>query len=127
MSHLSKIKTKITDQEILKTTLNDLKLDWQEKTNTIDKEPNSIHLMINNMKDFTSEAHLSWDGHSYELIADSNTWQQKRLLDAILEKIHQKYAHNIIMHESIKQGFNNIDTNVLQDGSLRIVLERWKN
>ena len=103
-------------------------MEWtEEEINRIDTVHNTISLNIEKEGNKKHEAHFIWDGNSYELTADSETWQQKRLLDAIIEKIHQKYAHNMIMIESMKHGFNHTDTNILQDGSLRIVLERWKS
>lgn len=122
MSHLSKIKTKITDLATLKRTLNDLNFIWHELLDNEECSLNTLDLHVN--KD--QKAKLTWDGNSYELIADSSTWAQKQLLNALTEKIYQRYAYNTILHESEKQGFNNTNTNILQDGSLRIILERWK-
>ena len=127
MSHLSKIKTKITDTKILKKTLTDLNIGWNEFIHDNRIEKSTLELRISNHQKSEYDATMAWDVQSYELCADSNTWQEKRLIDAIVEKIHQKYAYNVILNESGKQGFDNTKTNVLQNGSLRIVLERWKS
>nr|BBI37147.1 Conserved hypothetical plastid protein [Palmaria palmata] len=124
MSHLSKIKTKVLNAPTLTKTLDKLGINWEY----LDKNQTNLHPAIklwsgNGELEYSAE--MRWSQQSYDLSADSNTWQGKRLLDAIAEKIQQQYAYNIILEEGAKQGFSNIENDILQDGSLRLVLEKW--
>nr|YP_010988180.1 hypothetical protein UYM82_pgp199 [Rhodochorton tenue]WOK79396.1 hypothetical protein [Rhodochorton tenue] len=117
MSHLSKVTTKIKDQSILKKSLTDLQIPW-------DSTPGINDIYICG-RDKLFNALFKWEENRYEFIADSSTWQEKNMLFSILEKIQQKYAYNIILTASREEGFNDIKQNISQDGSIKIVLEKW--
>lgn len=124
MSHLSKITTKITNFKTLKKTLSELKINWQYLKDENFTTTPSITLW-SNYEEVNYNAELKWSLSSYELTADSTTWQGKRMLDTITDKIQQRYAYNTIITEGKKKGFSNIENNVLKDGSLRLILEKW--
>jgi hypothetical protein len=123
MSHLSKIKTKLTNQNILEKTLDDLNINWE---NSYDKKIRKQNIKIwNNSHSLKYTAELVWQNSCYELIADSETWTEKKLIDAVLEKVQQKYAYNTIFEESTSKGFSKVENCRMEDGSLRLVLEKW--
>nr|YP_009314841.1 Hypothetical protein ycf35 [Scinaia undulata]SCW23296.1 Hypothetical protein ycf35 [Scinaia undulata] len=123
MSHLSKIKTCIMDEQILISTLKELKLE-----HTIIEDKRHTRPIIDISKKSTrstSSIHFAWDGEQYELLADSDTWIEKQFTESLVERINQKYALNIIVDESAKHGFSYNNNKTLQDGSIQIVLEKW--
>jgi hypothetical protein len=80
MSNLSKIKTVIKDNNILKKSLTDLQIIWKYGEGT-----NDIYLYYEKML-VNHTALFKWQENSYELIADSKTWQDKKTLFALLDK-----------------------------------------
>lgn len=119
MSHLSKIKTKIKNKIVLQQSLEDLNI----LCNT-SEELQDIYLYSEDSS-INSNIHFKWEKNNYEFIADSNTWQEKNMLSSLLDKIQQRYAYNTIMATSRSEGFQHIEQEVLIDGSMRIILEKW--
>nr|YP_009312998.1 Hypothetical protein ycf35 [Dermonema virens]SCW21252.1 Hypothetical protein ycf35 [Dermonema virens] len=126
MSHLSKIKTRIIDTEVLLKTLTDLNIEHEQNPDTNSNKP-CVKLNNNLMSNSSSYAVFTWQNDTYQLEADSAVWQDKRLVEFWNEKIQQKYAYNMILKEGFKQGFNEIQTSSTNkaDGSIRLVLEKW--
>nr|YP_009313614.1 Hypothetical protein ycf35 [Helminthocladia australis]SCW21868.1 Hypothetical protein ycf35 [Helminthocladia australis] len=128
MSHLSKIKTKIIDTNILLKTLNDLEIPHTQK-NIANHQMPCIKIDNNLLSKKSSYAEFIWNEDTYELHADSAVWQDKRLIEFWNEKIHQQYAYNMILNEGFKQGFTEISSESKHthknDGSVRLVLEKW--
>ena len=53
-------------------------------------------------------------------------WSQPYSVDKFLNQIHQRYAYNSILQVSEKEGFNFAETETNQDGSVRLVLRRFR-
>jgi hypothetical protein len=68
---------------------------------------------------------FSWNGTEYELVADLQFWQQAWSVDRFLNKVTQRYAYHTVVNESAKQGFQISEQKQNQDGSLRLVVQRW--
>jgi len=62
-------------------------------------------------------------GDSYELVADF--WGAKIDQQAFLNPITQKYAHKTLMATVQDQGFTVEEQEVLEDGTVRVVVGRW--
>nr|YP_010902787.1 hypothetical protein REP59_pgp193 [Hypnea flava]WCH54841.1 hypothetical protein [Hypnea flava] len=127
MSHLSRIKTSITNKEILKKTLKDLNFVCIDKkiNNKNDYIINSKNLIIQqNGKDLFA---FSWNGKEYSLLADLQLWNMNIPYTKLLEKIIQQYSYNTILKESAKYGFENINRKTLEDGSIQLVIQRWRS
>nr|WCH54642.1 hypothetical protein [Hypnea edeniana] len=125
MSHLSRIKTSITNKEILKKTLEDLNFVCTSKTinNKDDYIINSNHLIVQqNGKELFA---FSWNGKEYSLLADLQLWNMNIPYTNLLEKITQQYSYNTILKESAKYGFKNTNRKILEDGSIQLVIQRW--
>nr|YP_009295198.1 hypothetical protein BI108_pgp197 [Dasya binghamiae]AOH77210.1 hypothetical protein [Dasya binghamiae] len=120
MSHFSKIKTNISDLDMLKKTLNDLNFDYSLDTT------NHILVFKSNIK-VKPLFSFSWDGNQYNLIADFNLWNLNISSDYFLEKLIQQYALNIITNESIISGFDLKTSIKMQDGSLKLIIQKWNN
>jgi len=121
MSHFTKIKTKINNKDLLKKSLTDLQISWELRESMDD-----IYFAMEKTSS-NSSAVLKWHNNSYELVADSNTWQEKNMLASLLDRIQQSYAYNTILSTSAEEGFNNIGHQIMKDGSVQIVLEKWSN
>nr|QCI07428.1 hypothetical protein [Leiomenia cribrosa] len=117
MSHLTQIKTKITNKEILGKTLNDLGFTYQY----IDQKNLNMIVKDQSMNEFE----FNWNNNKYSLIADTDIWQNNIKIENLINKITQQYSYNCILETSVKEGFNNVSKDFLQDGSIKIVIQRW--
>ncbi|CCP38061.1 conserved hypothetical plastid protein (plastid) [Chondrus crispus] len=127
MSHLSRIKTCINNEFILKQTLIELGFNYEnnkhkkQEKSKINTQLFDLIITINN-KDLCE---FIWDGYEYSFVADFQLWNYNIPYEQFLEKIKQKYSYNVIIQESIKQGFINITNERLQDGSIKLIIQRW--
>lgn len=126
MSHLSRIKTSIKNKKVLQETLRDLGFKYEAKlsaystiTNLTQKEDITVK------KNETTKFKFSWNGEEYLLIADLNFWNLDISCEGLLNKIMQQYSYNSIIKESIKHGFTNTNQQILSDGSVKLILQRW--
>ena len=69
---------------------------------------------------------FNWNGSEYELVADLSFWQQQWSLETFIDRVSQAYASETILNESTKQGFQTVNEKTNIDGSVTLVLERWK-
>jgi Cft2 family RNA processing exonuclease len=51
--------------------------------------------------------------------------QQPLTVDGFLRQVTQRYAYNTVLAESSRQGFQLAEEQVQQDGSVRLVVQRW--
>lgn len=126
MSHFSQIKTQIRNLDSLKAALTDLNIDWKAGPAPVHGYRGQTHeaqVVIN--QDNGYDLGFSWNGQSYELVADLQFWQQNLSVDGFLNKITQRYAYHTVVNETTKQGFQVAEQQKNQDGSIRLVLQRW--
>nr|WCH56233.1 hypothetical protein [Hypnea sp.] len=124
MSHLSRIKTSINNKEILKKTLKDLNFTYTSKDSTCYNNQITTEDIIV-QKNGKNVFILSWNGKEYSLLADLALWQIDLPYDRLIDKITQQYSYNTIITESTKYGFRNISQNILKDGSIQLIVQRW--
>jgi Protein of unknown function (DUF1257) len=126
MSHFSQIKTQIRNLESLQEALTELGIDWKPgpcqvrgyRGKTQDAE---IAIAQNNDYDIG----FRWDGNEYELVADLQYWQQDLSVEGFLRKITQRYAFQTVMKETARAGFQVAEQQNNEDGSIRLVVQRW--
>lgn len=127
MSHFTKIKTKLYDLNTLKKSLSDLKIEWTlEKTtlNGYNGQSHAADIIIKQENGF--DLGFKWNGQQYELVADLMFWSQPCSVDKFLNQITQSYAYNTILQVSEKQDFQFTQIKNSQDGSIRLLLRRYK-
>ncbi|HZG40599.1 MAG TPA: DUF1257 domain-containing protein [Nodosilinea sp.] len=128
MSHFSQIKTKIRNLDSLKLALNDLGTDWkagpcdvrgyQGTTQTAD-------VVIAQENGYDIGFRRNAETSDYELVADLQYWQQPLSVEGFLSRVTQRYAYNTVMTETARQGFQLAEEQVREDGSVRLVVQRW--
>jgi hypothetical protein len=126
MSHFSSIKTKIRNLDSLKTALKDLGVDWKDGPAIVRGYQGKTHqadLVVeqNNEYDFG----FSWNGSEYDLVADLQYWQQPLTVEGFLRQVTQRYAYHTVVNETANQGFTITEQEKNQDGSIRLVVQRW--
>nr|QCI04843.1 hypothetical protein [Bornetia secundiflora] len=120
MSHFSKIKTNISDLELLKKTIIDLGFTYKV---AIADQVNAKVYLYNSFNQDTYLCSFQWNDYQYFLVTDMQLWNFQ--FNDFLEKLNQKYAYNVIMQKSMNNGFDKICQEVMNDGSVKLVMQRW--
>jgi hypothetical protein len=126
MSHFSQIKTQIRNLESLKDALTELGIDWKPGSNVVrgyrgQTYPAEITIEQENGYDIG----FRWNGQEYELVADLQYWQQNLSVDGFVRQVTQRYAYETVIKETELVGFQVTEQQKNQDGSIRLVVQRW--
>jgi len=127
MSHFTKIKTKLYNLETLKRSLSDLNIEWTSETQEIrgyKDQKQSVELVVKQKNNY--DLGFKWNGIEYELITDLMFWKQPYSVDKFLNHVNQRYAYNSIIKASEKQNFNFVKAENSENGTMRVVLRRYK-
>ncbi len=126
MSHFSNIKTQIRNLKSLKAALSDLGIEWKSGPRDVRGYQGQTHTAeIVVEQDNNFDVGFSWNGSEYELVADLQYWQQPLSVEGFLKRVTQRYAYNTVVDESAKQGFELAEQQNNDDGSIRLVVQRW--
>ncbi|MGG6293414.1 DUF1257 domain-containing protein [Leptolyngbya sp. AN02str] len=126
MSHFSQIKTKIRDLTCLQSALDDLGSNWKPGPQPIRGYRGQTHeaeVVIE--QDNGYDIGFSWNDGEYALVADLQYWQQPLSVEGFLNRVNQRYAYHAVKKETARQGFQVSEEQRQQDGSIRLVLNRW--
>ena len=126
MSHFSNIKTKIRNLNSLKAALKDLNVDWKDGSGKVRGYKGQTHeaqvvIEQSNSYDFG----FCWNGSEYELVADLQYWQQPLTVDGFLRQVTQRYAYHTVVESTAARGFSIAEQSNSEDGSIRLVVQRW--
>jgi Protein of unknown function (DUF1257) len=127
MSHFSNIKTKIRNVESLTAALTDLGIDWQAGSKPVrgyqgDTRTAAVTIEQSNGYDIGFSLNANSE---YELVTDLQFWEQNWSVDRFLSQITQRYAYHTVVTEATKQGFQVAEERNQQDGSIKLVVQRW--
>lgn len=126
MSHFSQIKTEIRNLESLKDALTDLGMDWKKGPRDVRGYRGQTHAAeVTIEQDNGYDVGFTWNGKEYELVADLQYWQQNLSVEGFLRQVTQRYAYHTVVKETAKAGFQVAEQKQAQDGSIRLVLQRW--
>jgi hypothetical protein len=126
MSHFSNIKTQIRNLDSLKAALTDLGIQWKEGPSSVrgyQGQTRTAEVVVEQENQY--DVGFSWNGNEYELVADLQYWQQPLTVEGFLRKVTQSYAYRTVVSESSKQGFQVSEQQKNEDGSIRLVVQRW--
>ena len=130
MSHFSRLKTSIKEVDLLKKSLTNLNLVWEEKEQLIEGyqgETHKVNLVVSQKNNIDIGFEKTVD-NTYQLVADLAFWDQPTSVDAFLDSLHKEYALTTVLEETKKQGFEKISqTNNQQNGEVVIIVEKWNN
>jgi hypothetical protein len=126
MSHFSNIKTKIRNLTSLKAALDDLGVDWKSGPSQVrGYQGQTLKAEVVVEQDNDYDIGFSWNGSEYELVADLQYWQQPLTVEGFLRQVTQRYAYHTVVNEAANQGFAVAEQQNNQDGSIRLVVQRW--
>mmetsp|Transcript_13843 Transcript_13843/g.23775 ORF Transcript_13843/g.23775 Transcript_13843/m.23775 type:complete len:129 (-) Transcript_13843:930-1316(-) len=128
MSHLTYIKTNIVNLAALKDSLTILGLKWEEGPyilkNNYTNTTSNVDIYIKQKND--SLIGFSWNGKEYQLVADLDIWLQDWSVEGFLQRITHQYAYQVVNNECKIKGFTNIEQSIQKDGSIQLVMQRWR-
>nr|WGH12823.1 Ycf35 [Echinothamnion sp.] len=135
MSHFSKIKTNITNLNVLIRTIQELGFNYRFVSN-IDTSlltsnqniPNNI--LVYKVSQCSKESHLftfTWNIDEYILLVDLDLCNLDVNFNYLLDRLFQQYAYNIVINTSVNSGFKKITENSVYDGSVKLTLQRWNS
>ena len=127
MSHFTSIKTKLYDRATIEKSLSDLNIKWEKEISKVrgyknQEEFADIVIRQNNNHDIG----FKWVGKEYELVTDLMFWDQKYSVNKFLNQVNQRYAFNLITKVSEEQSFQYVEAENQQDGSIRLLLRKFK-
>lgn len=126
MSHFSNIKTKIRNLNSLKAALDDVGVDWKSGPGQVrGYQGQTLKAEVVVEQDNSYDIGFSWNGSEYELVADLQYWQQPLTVEGFLRKVTQRYAYHTVVNEATNQGFEVAEQQKNEDGSIRLVVQRW--
>jgi hypothetical protein len=128
MSHFSQIKTKIRNLDSLKLALNDLGTDWQAgpcQVRGYQGNTETADVVIAQDNGYDIGFRRNPETSDYELVADLQYWKQPLTVEGFLRQVTQRYAYNTVVSETSRQGFQLAEEQVREDGSVRLVVQRW--
>ncbi len=126
MSHFSQIKTQIRNLSSLQAALNDLEISWKLGPATVrgyQGQTQNAEIVIE--QDNQYDVGFRWNGSEYELVADLQYWQQPLTVKGFLNQVSQRYAYHTVMSASAQEGFQLAQEQKNEDGSIRLVVQRW--
>jgi hypothetical protein len=126
MSHFSQIKTKIRNLSSLQAALSDLGIDWKSGPANVRGYQGQTHnaeVVIE--QDNQYDVGFRWNGSEYELVADLQYWQQPWSVNGFLNQVSQRYAYHTVRNATSNEGFQVAEEQKNEDGSLRLVVQRW--
>jgi Protein of unknown function (DUF1257) len=126
MSHFSQIKTQIRDLTALQSALTDIGVEWKAGPQSVRGyrgQTQVADVAIEQQNGY--DVGFKWNGREYELVADLQYWQQPLTVEGFLNQITQRYAFHTVVNTTAQQGFQVTEQQQQQDGSIRLVLQRW--
>jgi Protein of unknown function (DUF1257) len=128
MSHFSQIKTQIRNLVSLQSALTDLGIEWKAGPEQVrGYRGQTLNAEVAIEQDNGYDIGFSWNGNEYELVADLQYWQQAWSVERFLQQVTQRYAYHTVVTETVKQGFQVTEQQNNQDGSIRLVVQRWRS
>ncbi|MBW4499287.1 MAG: DUF1257 domain-containing protein [Scytonema hyalinum WJT4-NPBG1] len=126
MSHFSQIKTQIRNIDSLKDALTELGIDWKQGPREVRGYRGQTHnAEVTIEQENGYDIGFRWTGKEYELVADLQYWQQDLSVEGFLRRVTQRYAYQTVVKETARAGFQVTEQQKNEDGSIRLLVQRW--
>ncbi len=123
MSHFTTIKIQIKNSDILFQVLQELNYQVECNTTVRGYRGNTTQSEYVIRQSNGYDLGFRRNGENYEIIADF--WGAKIDRQEFVNSITQKYAHKTLMATIQEQGLDVEEEEVLEDGTVRVVVGRW--
>jgi Protein of unknown function (DUF1257) len=124
MSHFTTIKVQIKNSEVLADVLTELghKFEANTQVRGYQGDRTNAEYVIRRSNGYDIGFRKDGDDN-YELIADF--WGTGINQVQFVNEIQQKYAHKMLLNTAKSQGYTIEAEEVMQDGTVRVVVGRW--
>lgn len=122
MSHFTKIRTELRDEQCLLKALEDLgyRYHLDQQIRGWGGQRMRVRVAIPQPNGYDIGFQRKDEG--FEMVAD--LWGLKVDKDQFLQQVHQRYAYHVILQQAQTEGFHIVGEEKLEDGSIRLVCER---
>ena len=130
MSHFSTIKTQLKEADPLIKALNSLGYSINQEERFIKGfrgKFTAVDISLNLPGD--TKVGFKWENSSnaYELVTDLDLWKCEIPVERFISKVTQNYAYQTIISKSQEDGYQIVEQNNKNDGSIELVLTKWEN
>ena len=130
MSHFSTIKTQLKEAEPLIKALDQLGfiINREEKfVKGYKGQFTAVDISMDLPRD--TKVGFKWDKNSntYELVTDLDLWKFELPVERFISKVTQMYAYQTIISKTREDGYQIVEQNNKNDGSIELVVTRWDN
>nr|YP_010618625.1 hypothetical protein PN024_pgp170 [Rhodomelopsis africana]WAX02638.1 hypothetical protein [Rhodomelopsis africana] len=129
MSHFSKIRTNITNLNVLIRTIKQLGFNYRFFSST-DKEGKNNDMVVYQLNKHGNENHVFtfiWNISEYNLVVDLELWSLHIDFNYLFDRLLQQYAYNMVINTSYISGFQKVKEQLNYDGSIKLTLQKWNN
>ena len=130
MSHFSTIKTQLKEAEPLIKALSNLgySIIQEEKfVKGYKGKFTAVDISMNLPGD--TNVGFKWDNNlkAYELVTDLDLWKFEIPVERFISKVTQMYAYQTIISKTKEDGYQIVEENNKNDGSIELVLTKWES
>ncbi len=122
MSHFSKIKAEIRDEECLLKALEDLGYPYQRDATIRGFGGQSMRVDVAVPQEGGYDIGFLREGEEFQMVAD--LWGLKVNKEEFLQRVQQRHAYHVVLKQAQTQGFTVVEEQECEDGSIRLVCER---
>ena len=128
MSHFSTIKTQLKEAEQLIKALNNLGYSINQEEKFVKGYKGKFTAVDISMNlPGNTKVGFKWDHNSdaYELVTDLDLWKFEIPVERFISKVTQMYAYQTILSKTKEEGYQVVEQNNKNDGSIELVLTKW--
>ena len=130
MSHFSTIKTQLKESEPLINALSSLGFSINQEEKFVKGyrgKFTAVDISMNLPGD--TKVGFKWDNNSnaYELVTDLDLWKFEIPVERFISKVTQMYAYQTIISKTKEEGYQIVEQQNKNDGSIELVLTKWDN
>tara|TARA_B100001094_G_scaffold271882_1_gene277398 strand:- start:328 stop:645 length:318 start_codon:yes stop_codon:yes gene_type:complete len=93
----------------------------QELINPINHRHEKVKVDVS----ITDDVGFKWNGETYDLVADKQTWDLDVPVQRFIDKLTQQYAVQNIKKVTVEEGFNVEQQIKNVNGEVELVVSRW--
>jgi len=130
MSHFSTIKTQLKEAEPLIMALNNLGYSINQDEKFVKGYKGKFTAVDISMSlPGETKVGFKWDNNSnsYELVTDLDLWKFEIPVERFISKVTQMYAYQTIISKTKEDGYQIVEQNTKNDGSIELVLTKLEN
>lgn len=123
MSHFTRVRTQLRDMDTVRRALEDIGFEVEDSTTVrgYNGQRERADIVVRTGGEFNFG--FRREGQNILMVADF--WGLRIDREAFLNRLSQRYAYLTVLEQAQKQGWQNVTEEVQEDGSIRLVMQRW--